>query len=161
MMHNKRGLMAMVVGVSLLLAPGCDEGDDGLNEDVLGEGDEGDGEDERDEQETELTGCALNLTIADCMAELDCAPIYGEALLDDSKGGLCTQAVPEFLGCASTLELCVGDGKTPCEDPCPSYGQTVCEGDSYWRMTSCLPGNLRLCETPGEITGECPPDEFT
>jgi hypothetical protein len=31
----------------------------------------------------------------------------------------------------------------------------ACDGESVWRTTGCVPGNLTPCEAPGEITGTC------
>jgi hypothetical protein len=161
-MYNKHGL-TWVFGIGLLLAPGCDDGDDGSGDDA-GDGDgdgtgEGDGDGDKDptgdgdgdgdtngdfaDTDDELEGCALNETEADCMAEAGCATVFGKALADDGNGGWCTTTPEEFIGCASSSDLC------------PSLSKTLCDGESYWRTTACVPDNLDVCEAPGEITGDC------
>lgn len=163
-MHIKHGLTAWVFGIGLLLAPGCDDGDDGSS-DEAGDGDgetgEGDGDGDADGEgdgdgdtagdgdsgdfgdSGQLEGCAVHETEADCMAEAGCAPVYGKALTDDGNGGWCTTTPEEYIGCASSTELC------------PALGKTLCDGDSYWRTTGCVPDSLDVCENPGEITGDC------
>lgn len=138
-----RGLVVMIFGVSLLCATGCDKGDDPSDEARVGA-------DDGDVSANELIGCALNETVGDCMAELGCAPVFGQPLLEDLDGAWCTETAEQFIGCASTLDLC--PGKTGCEELCPSIDQTLCDGDSYWRAPGCVPDNLAPCEVPGEIT---------
>jgi hypothetical protein len=165
-MHEHRGLMAMMLGASLLFAPGCDDGDDSSGDENAGDtggdgdGDPGDGDgDDKDpstgdgdgddgnadfgSESGELMGCAVNEIAADCTAEPGCSPVYGKPLVDDGDGGFCTVVTEEFIGCVSSLDLC------------PSLGKTLCEGDSYWRTSACVPDNLGVCDAPGEITGDC------
>jgi hypothetical protein len=156
-MYKKHGLMAWVFGIGLLIASGCDDGDDNSTDDEAGDGDgdgtgegdgdgdgDGDGGDKGDFGEGgELEGCALHESEADCMAEAGCAAVYGKALADDGSGGWCTMTPEEFIGCASSADLC------------PALGKILCAGDSYWRTTGCVPDSLDVCEAPGEITGDC------
>ena len=161
-MHDKRRT-AWVFAIGLLLAPGCDDGDDGSDEagdgdgDTTGDGDgdgdptgDGDGEPATDDDngdfadtDEEPTGCAVHEAEADCMAETGCAPVYGNALADDGNGGWCTTSPEEYIGCASTADLC------------PSLSKILCDDETYWRTTGCVPGNVEVCEAPGEVTGEC------
>ena len=154
----------MVLSLALLALPACDEGDDGdeLAEESEESGDtdtdtdadttadtdtaaDTDGKDTDDGEDTgELMGCAAIASEDACVNEAGCAPVLGNPLVDDGSGGLCIMAAEEFVGCASTTELCPGTGKTLCGD-----------GDSLWRTTGCVPGNVNACEAPLEITGAC------
>jgi len=157
----------MVLSLALLALPACDEGDDGdeLAEESEESGDtdtdtdtdadttaetdtaetDTDGKDTDDGEDTgELMGCAAIASEDACVNEAGCAPVLGNPLVDDGSGGLCIMAAEEFVGCASTNELCPGTGKTLCGD-----------GDSLWRTTGCVPGNVNTCEAPLEITGAC------
>jgi hypothetical protein len=154
---------AMTLGLLLSFAPACDSEDgdddqagetetsgdgDGDGDGDIGDGD-GDGGDgdgdigDGDGDTGELMGCAALLTEADCLGELGCGPVRGNLLVDDGEGGWCTEADEMFIGCASSAELC------------PMLGKTLCDGESVWRTTGCVPGNLTPCEAPGEITGTC------
>lgn len=153
----------MTLGLLLAFAPACDEdnGDDAADEETSGDGDgDGDGEAETgdgdgdggdgdgdggdgDGDTGELMGCAALTTEADCMAMLGCGPVRGFLLVEDGEGAWCTEAEEQFIGCASSGELC------------PMLTKTLCGGDSMWRTTGCVPDNLMACEAPGEITGTC------
>jgi hypothetical protein len=146
-MADKRGFMAIVLGVSLLLTIGCDDEGEGEDED--------EGEVSRSDAEGELVGCSLHETTADCMDELGCAPVFGNALVDDGDGGWCTQVDPQFIGCVTTLGSCSPSDKVPCEDPCPAVEQILCDGANYWRSFGCVPNTLTVCDTPAEGITDC------
>lgn len=146
----------MTLGLALLCAPACDEGDDGgddvLDGDTTGDGDgdatgDGDGDsggDKGDSGDTgELMGCAAIASEAECVAEAGCGPVRGNMLVEDGEGSWCTDAEEEFIGCASSGELC------------PMLTKTLCDGENVWRTTGCVPGNLSACEAPGEVSGPC------
>ena len=166
-MYSKR-VSVLVFGVAVLLASACDDGDDGSKDDEVGDGDgdgdeagdgdgdgdidptgDGDGDTSGDKggdfggDDGPLEGCAAHETAADCQAQADCSPVYGKPLIDDGDGGWCTMSTEEFIGCASSKDLC------------PGIGKTLCDGDEYWRTTACVPDNLDVCDAPGDITGDC------
>jgi hypothetical protein len=159
--HRLRMSAAITLGLLLSFAPACDEdnGDEQADE-TSGEGDgdgdggdgdgdasdagDGDGEGGDGDGDTgELMGCAALTTEADCLNELGCGPVRGYLLVEDGAGGFCTDAEEQFIGCASSGELC------------PMLGKTLCDGETMWRTTGCVPGNLTPCEAPGDITGAC------
>ncbi len=152
----------MTFGLLLSFAPACDgddgddqagetsgdgdtDGGDGDGDGGDGDGDGGDGDGDGgdgDGDTGELTGCAALTTEADCLAMLGCGPVRGNLLVEDGDGW-CTESEEQFIGCASSAELC------------PMLGKTLCDGQSMWRTTGCVPDNLVPCEAPGEITGSC------
>ncbi|MFO7562785.1 MAG: hypothetical protein R6X02_09105 [Enhygromyxa sp.] len=173
-MNDKHGFLAVVFGVAMLLATGCDEGDEGPND---GAGDSETGDSETGDSETgdgdgdidppgdgdpdtgddtggdvggdeggEPQGCASYETVGDCVAQAECSPIFGKPLIDEGDGSWCTKASEEFIGCASASDLC------------PGIGKTLCDGVEYWRTSACVPDNLEVCDAPGDITGSCDDD---
>ena len=161
----------MTFGLLLSFAPACDEdsnddqagetGGDGETGDGDGDGNSGDGDGDSgdgdgdsegnddfgmgdgDGDTGELMGCAALTTEAACMGMLGCGVVRGNLLVEDGEGGWCTEAEEEFIGCAGSGELC------------PMLPKTLCDGESVWRTTGCVPGNLTPCEAPGDITGDC------
>jgi hypothetical protein len=161
--HRLRMSAAMTFGLLLSFAPACD-GDDGDEQagETSGDGETGDGDGDAetgdeapgdsfgdagdgdgDGDTGELTGCAALMTEAECLGQLGCGPVRGNLVVDDGNGGWCTEAEEQFIGCASSSDLC------------PMLSKTVCGDDAMWRTTGCVPGNLMICEPPGEITGTC------
>jgi hypothetical protein len=155
--------MSAVMTLGLLsFAPACDgeDGDEQAGEttgetetgdadtgfadggDGDGDGDAGDGDGEIGDT-GELMGCAALLSEEECLGELGCGPVRGNLVIDDGNGGWCTESEEQFIGCASSTELC------------PMLTKTLCGDDAVWRTTGCVPGNLTICEPPGEITGTC------
>lgn len=156
-----------MLGAVLVLAPACDSGDDsddGVAEetgdgdgDVSGDGDgdkaptTGDGDGDGDEPTTggdfggtgELEGCAVHEDADACVAAVECAPVYGQPLVDLGDAGWCAAAEAEFIGCTDGLDLC------------PNIGKTLCAGEEFWRTTGCVPDNLSVCDAPGDVTGTC------
>lgn len=154
----------LTFGLLLSFAPACDEdnnddqADGETAEETAGDGDgdggDGDGDDtgdgdgdgdggDGDGDTGELMGCGALMTEAECMAEAGCGVVRGNLLVEDGEGGWCTEAEEQFIGCASSAELC------------PMLGKTLCDGDTMWRTTDCVPDNLTPCEAPGDITGAC------
>jgi hypothetical protein len=126
--------------------PGDGDGDGDPGDGDPGDGDPGNGEGfaEGDgDGDNGLTGCAALTTEAECLDQLGCGVVRGNLLVEDGNGGWCTEAEEQFIGCASSTELC------------PMLSKTLCGEDAIWRTTGCVPGNLMLCEPPGEITGTC------
>jgi hypothetical protein len=163
MTDHRRLSAVMTLGLLLAFAPAC-EGDDGDEQadETSGDGDAGDGDGDAgdgdgdagdgdgdtgdgdgDGDTGELMGCAALMTEADCFNQVGCGPVRGNELIEDGNGGWCTDAVEQFIGCASTADLC------------PMLTKTLCGDDTIWRTTGCVPGNLMPCENPGEITGAC------
>jgi hypothetical protein len=159
--HRRRMSAVMTFGLLLSFAPACEgedgdeqaaetsgdgdgDGDPGDGDGDPGDGDPGDGDPGDGDGDTgELTGCAALLTEAECQGMLGCGVVRGNAVVDDGNGGWCTEAEEEFIGCASSADLC------------PMLSKTLCGEDGIWRTTGCVPDNLVLCEPPGEITGVC------
>jgi len=142
------------LGLGLLAISACDGEDEGGDpiaetggeQDTTETGAEGDGDGDPEtggETTGELMGCALIDSADTCQSEPGCGPIMGNLLVDDGDGGLCTEAEQQFIGCANTSELC------------PPLPKTLCEGETVWRTTGCVPDNLTPCEAPAEISGSC------
>lgn len=147
---DARGLSAMLIGASLLLAPGCDPGEgEGPDDTELAD-------DGGNKTESESLGCAGSPTASDCASALGCTPLFGSALREDASGGWCTSTTEQYIGCVSTLELCPNPDKVDCEELCPATEKILCGEDRYWQTFDCVPDDLTLCAAPGEITGECP-----
>ena len=142
-MTTQRLAPSLILGLALALTSACDgdDGDDSANSDTEtgdGDGDPGDGD-----GEPVLMGCGAIMDSQGCLDEPGCAPVFGNELVDDGDGGYCTSAEEGFVGCANASELC------------PMLGKTLCDGDTIWRTTSCVPDNVTPCEAPGEISGPC------
>jgi hypothetical protein len=148
------------LSLALLWLPACEgeSNDDGLGGDESsGDGDgDGDGDPTSTsdtigkEPETGdgdgdggLLGCAALTTADACGDMLGCAPIYGNSLVADGPDSWCTSVEEEFIGCASSDQLC------------PPLIKTLCADEGVWTTTGCVPDNLVPCEPPGEITGVC------
>ncbi|PRQ06309.1 hypothetical protein [Enhygromyxa salina] len=145
--------------MALLVAPACDEGDDGSDEQAAstegdgdgdGDGDgesggkhEGDGDTSESETTGELMGCAVHETQAACMAEAGCGAIFGNPVVEDGEGSYCTQSEKTYIGCVFAGDLC------------PMLPNILCSEDAVWTSSGCVPENVMICESPGEITGAC------
>ena len=152
-------LIGLGIGLGSIAVSACaadDDGDDpiadtsgGESETTLGiaEGGDGDGDGEAETDDTaetgELMGCAAIDDADACLAEPGCGPTMGTLLMEDGEGGVCIAAEDDFVGCASTSELC------------PPLPKTLCGEGTMWQTNGCVPGNVTPCEAPAEISGPC------
>jgi hypothetical protein len=60
------------------------------------------------------------------------------------------------LGLALALApACEGDDGDDSMGEGPMLGKSLCDGQSVWYTTQCVPDNLQPCETPGGVSGPC------
>lgn len=152
MMHDHRGLLVMLFGLTLSIATACD-GDDKGGDDI---DDRTDATDSDDIDNGDDNGCASKTKFDDCMAAPGCAPVYGQELLEDVDGW-CSDPSTVFVACMDTTMLCTEPDPADCAIVCPGIEQTLCIGDSVYRAKGCVP-NDAVCDVPGEYVGECGAD---
>jgi hypothetical protein len=148
MMHGKRGCMAVMLGLTMSLAGGCD-GEDSDADDIS----ERDDNDEGDVAATGEQACERIIDAGECLDKPGCAPVFGKQLFEDAIGW-CTDSNDQFIICRSTIETCSELDPGDCAEVCPGIAQTICVGEGVFQVEGCAPADSQ-CTAPGTLTGEC------